>query len=82
MKKRILSLFLVLTMLLIPACSNSSKTVENAKLTHNLTLLVTSDIHSGVEDNFTLPAIYEKRNQRQPQPLNNASRNWSQRLKH
>ena len=61
MKKRILSFLTITTMILLAACSNTSKTVENAKLAHNLTLLVTSDIHSGVEDNFTLPAIYEKR---------------------
>lgn len=35
--------------------------VEGAKLDHNLTLLVTSDVHGGVADNYTLAAVYEKR---------------------
>ncbi len=34
---------------------------EKAALTHNLTLIVTSDIHAGVNDNFTLAGVYEKR---------------------
>ena len=61
MKKRILSFLTIATMILLAACSNSSQKVSNAKLEHNLTLLVTSDIHAGVEDNFTLPYNYEKR---------------------
>ena len=65
MKKRILSLLTIITLSILVSCQ-ANKTVENTskgneKLKHNLTLLVTSDIHSGVEDNFTLPAVYEKR---------------------
>ena len=68
MKKRILSLFSAIVLVLFTACSNQAPTttakVEEAKkaaLTKNLTLLVTSDIHTGVEDNWTLAGVVEKR---------------------
>ena len=68
MKKRILSLFSAIVLVLFTACSNQAPTttakVEEAKkasLTKNLTLLVTSDIHGGVEDNWTLAGVVEKR---------------------
>ena len=68
MKKRILSLFSAIVLVLFTACSNQAPTttakVEEAKkasLTKNLTLLVTSDIHGGVEDNWTLAGVIEKR---------------------
>ena len=35
--------------------------ISDARLMHNLTLLVTSDIHVGLNDNWTLPGLYEKR---------------------
>lgn len=67
MKKYILSFFTVIILVLFTACSNTptntskSNEVKKAALTKNLTLLVTSDIHSGVEDNWTLAGVYEKR---------------------
>lgn len=76
MKKRILSLFTAIVMVLFTACSNqapattakaeettAAKTEEAKKATlkKNLTLLVTSDIHAGVEDNWTLAGVVEKR---------------------
>ena len=68
MKKYILSFFTVIILVLFTACSkntptNASKSneVKKAALTKNLTLLVTSDIHAGVEDNWTLAGVYEKR---------------------
>lgn len=42
--------------------NESSSTIENGSvLKHDLKLIVTSDIHAGVEDNFTLPYVYELR---------------------
>ena len=68
MKKYILSFFTVIILVLFTACSNNTPTnvsksneVKKATLTKNLTLLVTSDIHAGVEDNWTLAGVYEKR---------------------
>ena len=70
MKKILVSFMTIFTAIMLFACSTNqdlNATVEtmqkneNAKLEHNLTLLVTSDIHAGVEDNFTLAAVYEKR---------------------
>ena len=68
MKKYILSFFTVIILVLFTACSNNTPTnvsksneVKKAALTKNLTLLVTSDIHAGVEDNWTLAGVYEKR---------------------
>lgn len=68
MKKRILSLFTAVVMVLFTACSNQAAATtakvdesKKASLTKNLTLLVTSDIHGGVEDNWTLAGVYEKR---------------------
>ena len=67
MKKYILIFFTVIILVLFTACSNTptntskSNEVKKAALTKNLTLLVTSDIHSGVEDNWTLAGVYEKR---------------------
>lgn len=77
MKKRFLSSILLIMMTLIFACQsqktqNAENTIETtstalrendakAKLEHNLTLIVTSDIHAGVNDNFTLAGVYEKR---------------------
>ena len=68
MKKHILSFFTIIIIVLFTACStnaptNTSKSneVKKATLTKNLTLLVTSDIHAGVEDNWTLAGVYEKR---------------------
>ena len=73
MKRRILGLFIALILVVVTACSNNAVatnsaqpvaenvSTEKAKLQHNLTLLVTSDIHAGVEDNWTLAGVYEKR---------------------
>ena len=67
MKKRILSLFTTFILLIFTACSNNTPTTtkvvetKKATLSKNLTLLVTSDIHAGVEDNWTLAGVYEKR---------------------
>lgn len=68
MKKRILSLFTAVVLVLFTACSNQAPATtakvnetKKASLTKNLTLLVTSDIHAGVEDNWTLAGVYEKR---------------------
>ena len=83
MKKRILSLFLVAVLAILPSCSSKQvvstntesgtavvdslevaetlEKVEGAKLDHNVTLLVTSDVHGGVAENYTLAAVYEKR---------------------
>ena len=69
--KKFLNLFttlFVVATLLLTAC-NSSKiasttdTTSDTKkfLKHNVTLIVTSDIHAGVNDNFTLSGIYEKK---------------------
>ena len=64
MKKKILSLLFLLT-LALSACqaqgSGSSVSSQSKSLKKNLTLLVTSDIHAGVEDNFTLPYVYDLR---------------------
>lgn len=67
MKKRILSLFTTFILLIFTACSNNTPTTtkvvetKKATLSKNLTLLVTSDIHAGVEDNWTLAGVVEKR---------------------
>ncbi len=73
MKRRILGLFTALILVAVTACSNNAVatssvqpvaenvSTEKAKLQHNLTLLVTSDIHVGLEDNWTLAGVYEKR---------------------
>ena len=69
MKKRIFSFFAMALLVVLSSCATTSTTattdeivkVQDAKLEHNLTLLVTSDIHVGVEDNYTLAAVYEKR---------------------
>lgn len=67
MKKRILSLFTTFILLIFTACSNNAPTTtkvvetKKATLSKNLTLLVTSDIHAGVEDNWTLAGVVEKR---------------------
>ena len=64
------TLFLILA--IFASCSNNStkttannststEAIDNATLKHNLTLVVTSDIHAGVEDNFTLAGVYEKK---------------------
>ena len=42
--------------------TNVTKTQgEKKSLAHNLTLIVTSDIHAGADNNFTLPYVYELR---------------------
>ena len=75
MKKRVLSFITLLLLFAFTACSNKSANVTSvttsdnvgeiktadAKLMHNLTLLVTSDIHVGFNDNWTLAGLYEKR---------------------
>ena len=68
MKKHIFYFFTTIILVLFTSCSNNtpsntSKSSESKKtaLTKNLTLLVTSDIHAGVEDNWTLAGVYEKR---------------------
>ena len=64
MKKRILSILAGLLLIILVGCQEKSETnvvAEEAKLTKNLTLIVTSDIHAGVNDNFTLAGVYEKR---------------------
>ena len=68
MKKRLISFFTAIFLVLVSACSNQN-VVENAtavksepaKLTKNVTLIVTSDIHAGVDDNWTVAGLYEKR---------------------
>ena len=69
--KKFLSLIITLlaSVSLLIACSSTASLTKNENLdasnkknlTHNLRLLVTSDIHSGVNDNFTLAGVYEKR---------------------
>ena len=58
-------LFLSLTTILLInsliACSTTNSSQEDKKLQHNLRLIVTSDIHAGVNDNWTLAGVYEKR---------------------
>ena len=77
MKKRILTIFMAIVMVLLVACGNESTVAnidavagndvdvevnaEKSKLQHNVTLLVTSDIHGGVNDNWTLAGLYEKK---------------------
>lgn len=58
-KKILLVIFIAITsMVIFSSCNN----VGNVKgLKHNLRLIVTSDIHAGVNDNFTLAGVYEKR---------------------
>ena len=67
-KNFILSIFTVVFLALLTACSSNAPTdvaksdeTKKATLTKNLTLIVTSDIHAGVEDNWTLAGVYEKR---------------------
>ena len=61
------SLYLLVAMAtsiaLFTSCTNTGTVAntENKNLKHNLTLIVTSDIHAGVNDNFTLAGVYEKR---------------------
>ena len=69
--KKVISLLLSLVMVFsLVACSGAAttKTAEIPAEAHerknpdkNITLLVTSDIHAGVEDNFTLAGVVEKR---------------------
>ena len=69
--KKVISLLLSLVMVFsLVACSGAAttKTAEAPAEAHerknpdkNITLLVTSDIHAGVEDNFTLAGVVEKR---------------------
>ena len=74
MKKRILSFFAAVLLIVLTACGNqqtasntavNSSTATKATLSHDVTLLVTSDIHVGVEDNWTLAGLYELRKQYQ-----------------
>ena len=67
MKKCILSFFAVVLLVIVTACGNqqainttsSSEDVAKGTLLHNVTLLVTSDIHAGVDDGITLAGLYE-----------------------
>ena len=71
MKKRFFISIFALTLFALFSCSNSTtinttdtiktNNVVKNQLKHNVTLIVTSDVHGGVEDNFSLPYIYEKR---------------------
>lgn len=71
MKKRILSYFAMILLVALTACGsqqavsttaavNSGETTK-ATLSHDVTLLVTSDIHAGVDEGFTLAGLYETR---------------------
>lgn len=70
MKKRILGFFAMILLVALTACGNqqvaSTTAVTGSEapkgtLLHDVTLLVTSDIHAGVEDGFTLAGLYEMR---------------------
>lgn len=71
MKKRILSFFAMILLVALTACASqqtaTTNTVVNngennkANLLHDVTLLVTSDIHAGVDEGFTLAGLYEMR---------------------
>ena len=68
MKKRILSFFAAVLLVVLTACgtkqaattevANSGVSVKG-NLLHDVTLLVTSDIHAGVDDGITLAGVYE-----------------------
>ena len=70
MKRKILSIFISLVLVVLTACSKTEVPIKETEVAteqtkknpdKNVTLLVTSDIHGGVEENFTLPYVYEKR---------------------
>ncbi|MBR1844569.1 MAG: bifunctional metallophosphatase/5'-nucleotidase [Lachnospiraceae bacterium] len=66
MKKRFLSNFAGLLLLAVVACSNQVARTDvssttKAILQHDLKLIVTSDIHAGVDKNYTLAGVYELR---------------------
>ena len=75
MKKRILSFFMATFLVLLVACTTQTantavepvveetlETVaEKHELQHNVTLLVTSDVHGGIDDNWTFAGLYEKK---------------------
>ena len=72
MKKKILSIFLATVMVMLSACEGQATTKapevstdaivkEKVNPDKNVTFLVTSDIHGGVEEGFTLAGVVEKR---------------------
>ena len=79
MKKKLFNLLFIVLIVIFSACNSNQPNndlakiettaieVEQKKLNHNLTLLVTSDVHGGIEDNWTLAGLYEKRKQYEKQ---------------
>ena len=61
MKRKLLVIITLITSLAFTAFVACSNTAQNNSLQHDLKLIVTSDIHAGVDQNLTLPKIVEMR---------------------